>query len=239
MANGVNEEFDTLIDLIDEYCEDELNASRGISLPRESSRELKALFIESFPHLAALFSSAPDVIYIRQIMDYSVKGLEQAAHRVVWDVYFRKGKTLDEVAHQATYSVKTIRRYVDSFPEYVATYWWEKNLELGTSPPSIEVEPKTIKACCMEALEKKYSLTERQCEVLFAFCINKDKGRRELAKELFISENTLKTHISRILKAMRKTTEIEPTTMNDAVRESKKMLEKEVGASWGTYFRGE
>ena len=70
-----------------------------------------------------------------------------------------------------------------------------------------------------QRLQKEFNLTEVTAQTFYAFVAHRDQpiGRREIARQLNISPNTLKDHITRILRHVRAQGYADVTRINDAV----------------------
>lgn len=169
--------------------------------------------------------SAPDLIFANSLLEFAVKGLALDHVSLIWQRYFLEGTTVAEVAEETGYSTRSVNRWVKGFPERIARQLWEKNQEIVEPRPP--VRPGTSHQARVRFLQEVFFLSERQAEVLLVYCRpGKEKGRNAIADELFITQNTLKSHTRKIIRKMG------AKNMNHAAAIAKEALRKHPPADW-------
>ena len=91
------------------------------------------------------------------------------------------------------------------------------NIKLGkqstNTPPDGSIYPEA------ERLQARFNLTPANAQIFWVFIANRSTplGRRTIASQLQISPNTLKDHITRIIRHVRAQGNPDITTLNEAV----------------------
>jgi DNA-binding CsgD family transcriptional regulator len=94
-------------------------------------------------------------------------------------------------------------------------------LETTVTPaiPHPDASPTTFPSSPEERLQNEYNLTPLNARAFWLFIDNRTNhlGRKEIARQLNISRNTLKDHISRIIRHVHSQGYPEVVTLNEAV----------------------
>jgi DNA-binding CsgD family transcriptional regulator len=143
-------------------------------------------------------------IYVEKVISCTVA--DDKVMAMIWEEHFCRQVTITDVAERANYSPRSIARLVKLFPKKVAHQLWMKNHEL-TNPQKTAVSVKTIWQQHHEIISsQKLGLTDTEIKVVLAFMRLENQSRKEIARELSITTNTLKTHRRSILKKMKVST---------------------------------
>ncbi len=221
--DAANVALKELTDSINRFCAEEHSVANGAARQYETAAQAKESIRANLPHIVAAAPSAPDVNFVRYVINYAVKGLTDRSSSVIWDYYFKGGTTMEDISNRLDVSMSTVRRNIDGFPQKVAVQLWDKELEIST--PHIE-SSETLEHRAEKTLEKAFALTPKQAEVLLAFCRWQDLGRRKILELLFIEDNTIKVHIKHINKAMG------TGSVNEAVKKAEPELCRALGDDW-------
>lgn len=89
-----------------------------------------------------------------------------------------------------------------AYPDLCPPGYVPRSVDVGSSPPGATeaVERPDDEVSPSDALDQRYHLTDREREILRL--VAEGASNREIAKALFLSEATVKTHISRVLRKM-------------------------------------
>jgi DNA-binding CsgD family transcriptional regulator len=148
------------------------------------------------PELAKRFPKLVAVMLEFEVIDFAIKGLNDPILTALWKNQEPEG-----------YTPYTIQKYSQSFGIRIASHLWKKNAELE----NIDLKPKANPLTLEEYLRQKFNLSQSEIKVLVAFCQSENRGRRQIAKDLVLTENTIKTHSRNILRKMK------VKTINEAV----------------------
>lgn len=194
-------------------------------------------------HLAEIFKvldrHVPARIYARNVVEYSIRGLSNEEFAfAIFEEYFISCGTYRQIADLLDISRSSVGRRVRRFPRKIAEQLWKKNHELKMARESQSSETNRNRSTSdyeatkeqrrKRILERSFKLTARQAGVLLEYCLpGGNVGRRAIAERLYISENTLKDHISSINRRMG------TASMKEAVQKAVGVLRKHPKAEWG------
>jgi len=226
-----NDSFEKLSHVLAAYCKNLRGNLEGL---QASEHKLKKVFKETLPELSSssnFTDDIPDHDYVRELVSYAVKGLNNESLEALWEHCFVLNSTIADVSKQLSYSESSISRLVRSFPERLASQLWEKNHELIVNPSKIAASPLTTEQRQITTLKDALHLSDRQAEILLLYVYTlyaePHLSRKDIAKKLFISTNTLKAHIRNII---RKTSS---NTMTDAAKKAAEVLRTPANAVLG------
>ncbi len=205
-----NDDFDDLLQAIADYSRALRAASdRAVGL----AAALKRMARRALPYLTRHFGEdLPDELFARRLVSLGAAGTQTDSIVSLWEHYFVASEPVPAVAYRMKCSPRAVHRQLRAFPRNVAVQLWEKNLELGSPQDTPSLHPTTRQQRRIRVLEEEFGLTWREAEVVLAFRRpGRNRGRREIAGDLFITENTLKTHIRNIIHKMAS------SSMNDAI----------------------
>lgn len=214
-----NDDFDMLFQAITSYSTWIRKAAGGQSPARELRQVVQTVL---FPLAAKFDGAVPDTIYAERVSAFAVEGIDAYLFpttkiaTVLWERYFLWGASTREVAEEVNYTPASVGRHVKALPRRIATQLWEKNeeivSELAGPRPDESLDPLTSEQRQKVVLQSSFGLTEKQTLILWTFISTAHAGsywdyrwllgRRKIAERLFISENTLKDHITKIIKRM-------------------------------------
>ena len=200
---GNNDDFQELAQAIQIFCGKERSACTGNPLDHAAASELRIVFTRVLFGLSAKFPDAPNVVYARGIVIFAIDSLDHRVNTVLWQKYFSRGLTLEEIADELNYSPRTVRRFINTFPEQVARQLWECGYEIPPPPP---LSLTTLHHRARMILEDEFDLTETQAKTLLAFCYSRSLGlsRGEISKKVLNrSLNTIKAHFKHIMQRLR------------------------------------
>ena len=218
----LNDALEKLRQAVAAYC---IQLRKGEELAN-AAHKLRIVFKKVLPDLAQTFNdNDPDIIYAERIVQSAVDQLDRPDNRhpaKLWSLYFVQNSTAKDVAVQTDFSEESIKRHVEALPRMVTVELFKLNkdiIALGTP------EDRQNKI-----LQDAFQLTPRQAEVLlvYTYTLYKDPDitRKEIAARLFITENTLKRHISKIIKA------VGANKMGGAARMAVEVLRETPDSGW-------
>lgn len=218
MANYGDSYFE-LLDAVTKYCDELANAAGFTRYFQYETKRLPSIARRVVPELVKnLEGGEPNAIYAEYLVKFSLRGVANPEYRSIWWLCFVQGVATKEVAARLFLSQRTVQRRMAALPEIVTGQLLRKNLELSNSA-EISLSPITKQQSLTRLLFTHFGLTEREAEVLLMFCgPGAPLGRQVIAEKLFISRNTLKSHIRKIIRKIR------VTTMNEAVDKARRLL---------------
>ncbi len=224
-----DESFSELISAIANFCEKERKAAKGKPIDQEAAKELRSTFTRELPDLSQQFPNAPNTVYSKYVIIFAVRGLSSDVFSRIWQDYYGGAIPVSELTTKIGYGERSTRNFIKQFPERVATQLWEE--QLAMLPAVLQMTPGTIEQRAKRKLEEHYDLSEKQTLVLFEFSRSeKAVGREAICDRLFVSVNTLKTHIKRINK------QTGSTNMNEATNKARTILQDSFGEEWEAYY---
>lgn len=207
------EDLDDLNRAISEHCKWQRlrwNPQRSPVGAYTAANRLRQVLRRAFPGLPGEYDEYPVdnlatiTLYANRIVELGVTRLSNEATTLLWKEYFLAGTSVSDTANAMRYSTRTVHRRIVAFPQMVSEQLWEMNLKL-VAPQQATIAMPTITHAQRQAqiLRAEFGLSDRQLDVLLAFMRPGERiGRRAIAKELGLSENTLKTHIRHIIQKM-------------------------------------
>jgi DNA-binding CsgD family transcriptional regulator len=178
-----------------------------LSLPCADTRRI---IEENYPKLHETILSVlntPDnfydpVVYVITLANLTLGG--DNVDTVFHDLFvghIMNGETLLRIAFRNDCSEATVSRRKKDLPAAFARQVQRTEADLLCGEARLLVDRVDIEYSeQISFYERIFRLTSKQAKVLTAYCNNTGKGRREIAAFLRITPNTLKRHISAILK---------------------------------------
>jgi DNA-binding CsgD family transcriptional regulator len=154
------------------------------------------------PTLAQNFPKNISFLYAYDVIEFAVNGLGDKFLSSYWE-----GKDVQG------YSIHTKNKHSQRFGIQIALHLVRKEDELK-GETKLKVNPYTIE----EYLFNTYNLSPGQIKVLLEYKKSENRGRKLIAKDLHLSENTIKSHVHSIMKKMK------TESINEAVRLARKFI---------------
>ena len=209
--------------------------SRGGEVDHVVASKMISLVKVCLTYLASAFDvDAPGIVYAKALIGFAIKGLLDKPLSKIWDEYYIRGRSIWELSADMYISPETVRSRIKSLPERVAMQLWEINLELA---PRHRINPSTLQQRQANILEEEFSLTDREIEIMLIYAEPGEQGRQEILDErLFITENTLKTHIRHIKKKLSRAG-LKTSTMNEATDKAMAVAERHISEEDESAYR--
>lgn len=228
-----NVKFEKMLSAVTAYCmllREAGSTPKAAHELRRAAHKLTTVFKQTLTALAntaAFNDDDPDLVYAERIVHFGVSGLSKKIFAKFWKYYFTSSLSAIDAAKKMGISRSSIYRLEKVFPRKVSNKLWLKNQELTAPKERATVSPKTLEAKRKEILQEAFDLTDRQADVLLLHCYSlrgPHLTRREIAKRLYITANTLKSHIRRIIR------KLDVDTMTNAAAKAVGVLRKHLDA---------
>jgi len=225
--NNPNDVLDSVIFAVQTYCE-VLQAEARTSERRVVASDVRNVMNQALPELSRRIGlNLPDLVFVEDMIGCGVSGLKNKSMTLLWDHHFLAGGLITEVAELANYHPRSIHRQKRVFAHRIAVQLWKRNFELADSSVRTVPQPQTVRQLRIEILRRVFHLTEREAEVVLAFCqAGPERGRKTIAYGLGVSVNTLKAHQHTIIGKMH------AGRMNEAAEQAIQTLKQYPAAEW-------
>jgi len=141
-------------------------------------------------------------VWVNMLIERALQHVNDETMWGVWYLRILREPTEGNMYH-LDYKERHIRRFVRKFPKIIAGQIWEEYCCSDEFIGNIDSTALMFEARICSHVRETYGLSNRQSQVLVSFCTHHLGTRKEIAKKLFISGNTLKSHIRQIIKKMK------------------------------------
>ena len=210
-----NAQMEQVIIAITSYC-DELEKGKSYGKKNKGADAVVETCHRLLPNVLSNFNKdQPSIILAKEIIGFSVRGINSELVTVIWADYLLSGQQVEDIAKKINYTNRSVYRLLRMFPQKVAEYLWLLNQPSISASNAPFLQHQTLPQKQTDFLKITYKLTLREAEILLIYCEpSKLKGRKEIARILHISDNTLKSHHHSICH------KVGATTMNDAAQKA-------------------
>ena len=223
-----NSNYLNLLLSLQKYCKRRRRFKTATDV-HDAASELRDIVASTLPKMTSSFDKdAPDIVFVEQVIEFGIELSGREDLMNFWHKFYTGGWSASELSRELGCNPRAVYHRAHTFPVTLAVNLWsndwatESNFTTTTSEQRLKI-----------TFMKEYGLSPKQADVLFLYFHFEELGRLAIAKKLYVSTNTLKKHIRKILKKMGVSSMREATIMakNSAKNTHSGVIDNDTGKS--------